>query len=480
MKIKSIDIKNFRQFKDKRTIDFDIDGKITVILGDNGTGKTTLLQFFNWVFYGNYYFDNDINGKLYNFESDLDYSYGTVFSVEGTVTFAHDGHDYRLTRTKQYKKAHNDSKEDGGHVSLLYCDELGNWKPYADVERRINEILPRALSRYFFFDGERKISDFNVKSGDSLEKAIFSMFNIDVIKNACDHIGEISTSISLLGKIAKLKTASKSGLAKKSFEYLKMTQAYNDQAESYKRKVAKDEDEKKRINDLISEYDQKIGLAKGTKTLEKARIDNERSILSTKNRVLQNKSIFGKSLYKSAPYLLLSEKAIIATSMLQPKAKEQKEFFFEELRKGLIRDVLIKQECICGRKIDSHSIAHLNLILDTMPPNSFKSIFYDFKKKAYRYISSAEQEIELAKGSLADIAECNALISQLELSNKELVNQMKWASDIQKDIQSREALKNKVNDIQKRIDFNALQMNQALKNKDTARKYFEKARTNVV
>ena len=61
MKIKKIEIKNFRQFKGQNIIDFNTDGKITVILGDNGTGKTTLMQFFNWVFYGNYYFDNDVN-----------------------------------------------------------------------------------------------------------------------------------------------------------------------------------------------------------------------------------------------------------------------------------------------------------------------------------------------------------------------------------------------------------------------------------
>ena len=46
-------LQNFRQYIDDE-IKFAVDGdkNVTVIMGDNGTGKTTLAQAFQWALYG--------------------------------------------------------------------------------------------------------------------------------------------------------------------------------------------------------------------------------------------------------------------------------------------------------------------------------------------------------------------------------------------------------------------------------------------
>ena len=41
MKIKSIEYENFRNFRDYGTIKCSTDGKVTIIYGKNGDGKTT-------------------------------------------------------------------------------------------------------------------------------------------------------------------------------------------------------------------------------------------------------------------------------------------------------------------------------------------------------------------------------------------------------------------------------------------------------
>lgn len=53
MLIKSLKLKNFRQFKGDININFSYDPQknVTIILGDNTYGKTTLLQAFSWCFY---------------------------------------------------------------------------------------------------------------------------------------------------------------------------------------------------------------------------------------------------------------------------------------------------------------------------------------------------------------------------------------------------------------------------------------------
>ena len=49
MIIKSITLNNFRQFKGKQKLAFSSDSSknVTVLLGDNTFGKTTILQAFN-------------------------------------------------------------------------------------------------------------------------------------------------------------------------------------------------------------------------------------------------------------------------------------------------------------------------------------------------------------------------------------------------------------------------------------------------
>ena len=475
MKIKKIEIKNFRQFKGQNIIDFNTDGKITVILGDNGTGKTTLMQFFNWVFYGNYYFDNDVNGKLYNLECDNVYSFGTVFSVEGTINFIHEGVDYRLNRTKQYVKKYNSSEEEGKSVSLIFKDEYGNWTPYADVERKINEIIPRALSRYFLFDGERKISDFNMKSGDTLEKAIFSMFDIDIIKNAYDHIGELSTTNSLLGKIARLKSSSKSGLNKKAYEYLKIAQENNDRALVYKRKIETDEHNERQIRNIINELSQKIGQAKNTKEIEDIRNRNIENINDLLKKIRSKKSLFGKMLYKSSPYLLLAEKAYIASEKIHENEPNKKVVYFEGVRKDLLRDILSKRECVCGTKIGDSEEEHINHIIDTMPPNSYKSIFEEFRNRTHRLLTTADKDFGEVSTYFKDIHQSYNEIGKLEKLNKEYLELMKQFSNAQNLIEAREEQENNLKKIQERIKFNYGNMRQCESNRDTARKYFEKA-----
>ena len=54
MIINSIEMSYFFRIYQSPKIEFSVDEKknVTVIKGDNGTGKTTMLSAFSWVFYG--------------------------------------------------------------------------------------------------------------------------------------------------------------------------------------------------------------------------------------------------------------------------------------------------------------------------------------------------------------------------------------------------------------------------------------------
>ena len=62
MRIEKLKLHNFRQFIDTQVIEFatEKDKNITVLIGDNTTGKTTLIRAFEWILYDKNEFDKKL------------------------------------------------------------------------------------------------------------------------------------------------------------------------------------------------------------------------------------------------------------------------------------------------------------------------------------------------------------------------------------------------------------------------------------
>lgn len=54
MIVKQLILNNFRQFTGEHIINFSTDPekKVTIIMAESGVGKTTLIQSFQWILYG--------------------------------------------------------------------------------------------------------------------------------------------------------------------------------------------------------------------------------------------------------------------------------------------------------------------------------------------------------------------------------------------------------------------------------------------
>lgn len=214
MRIETIEYENFRNFKDHGTIKCSTDGKMTIIYGKNGDGKTTLHQLFQWIIYGQVKFNKTTTDHLYNLAFENELPFGQVFNVMGRIDFEHEGNEYSLTRTYTYKKCVDDSEKIGEDLSLQKMDDDYNWKRVEQPEQTIEKMLPSGLAEYFFFDGESMIADLRVKGKDSaakLRKALYSMFDLDVIESAINHIGRTDLKTTVLGKLYLGKSAIGSG-----------------------------------------------------------------------------------------------------------------------------------------------------------------------------------------------------------------------------------------------------------------------------
>lgn len=203
MIINSLDMFNFRQYIGKQHVDFssDPDRNVTVLIGVNTSGKTTIIRAFEWCLYGKNAFEDQC---LLNSEVRDNMNVGDVQETWVAVSFTHDKKLYTIKRLAKYTCISRVS--DGDHfvcelskkpevsVSLEYLQADGQTKTpinQQNITESMDRVLPRDLSDYFFFGGERISS---IASRADLTKAVRGLMRLDVLENARDHLKNVLKS----------------------------------------------------------------------------------------------------------------------------------------------------------------------------------------------------------------------------------------------------------------------------------------------
>ena len=420
MKIKNIEYENFRNFKDHGMIKCSTDGKVTIIYGKNGDGKTTLHQLFQWIIYGQVKFNKTTTDHLYNLAYENELDYGQVFNVWGRIDFEHSGSEFSLTRTYTYKKGVDDSEKIGEDLSLQKMDDDYNWKRVDKPEESIEKMLPSGLAEYFFFDGESMIADLRVKGRDSaskLRKALYSMFDLDVIESAINHIGRTDLKTTVLGKLYLGKSSIGSGSEVSAIKTnIETAQNLIAQKTEQIEKCDGEKEEKKKIIQTISEQ---MGSTKSKADYEKQRRDlkKQRDVFLENANSAQHQ--FGDEVMSMFPQLLISKAVNDAKNKLNLQANKS------QLPSGINRRLisyLLKlntKTCICGRDLCDDEREHIRKFLDMMPPKSYSSMYQDFTKTAARWGNgydkqSVEEIIKRVLINQNSASECEKKIKELD------------------------------------------------------------------
>lgn len=424
MKIKSIEYENFRNFKDHGVIKCSTDGKVTIIYGKNGDGKTTLHQLFQWIIYGAVKFNKTTTDHLYNLAFEKEQEYGTVFDVMGRIDFEHDGSQYSITRKYTYKKGLDDSEKIGEDLSLQKMDEDYNWKRVDRPIETIEKLLPSGLSEYFFFDGESMIADLRVKGKDSagkLRKALYSMFDLDVIESALGHIGRTDLRTTVLGKLylgqASVASGSQLSAIKTNIENAQnvITDVTN------QIKDATEEREKKK--ELITQISEQIGGTKSKAEYEAQRSDQKRQRDLFLANASNDQAQFGDVIMEMFPQLLISKAVNDAKGKLNLKVSNSN--LPAGVNKRLITYLLKMSttECICGNKLCDKEREHISDYLALLPPRSYSSLYHEFTRTAALWGNGYDKEkiesiIKRVLDNLEYASECDRRIKELDEAEK--------------------------------------------------------------
>ncbi len=174
MIIRSIKLKNYRRFQE---LELDLPENIIGIIGNNGVGKTTIVEAIGWCLYGNRIRrtdKQDIRSQCCDASDPC--------LVELTFTCA--DHEYRIIRQLKGKTANVEA--------AIYLN--ANPEPVAVQERGVNDYIEQLLNldyRSFFvsiFARQRDLAALSALQPEERRKSIARLINIESIDRARNEI----------------------------------------------------------------------------------------------------------------------------------------------------------------------------------------------------------------------------------------------------------------------------------------------------
>lgn len=180
-------IDNFGPYKGENEIDFTNKSGVSIFWGDNGRGKTTLLNAFRYALFGSVqrrYGTLTVLREMENYESRDDGIFG--FSI--AVRMENDGDQYVLTRSFKPRAGVTIPKTDADYERKIFLKKNGSLLSPEQREHTLNVLMPEQVSRFFLFDGEL-LQEYEglvideANSGERIKESIEKILGVPVLQN---------------------------------------------------------------------------------------------------------------------------------------------------------------------------------------------------------------------------------------------------------------------------------------------------------
>lgn len=377
MILQRLELRNFRQFRDA-AIDFAVDDEknVTVIHGQNGAGKTTILNAFTWLLYEEVNFENRPE-RLANEGAMARAGLGEKVTVEVQLDFAHDGAQYTATRSATYEKRH-DGDYDGSlvdHDITVIVEEDGKTRQPGNPENKLDQIIPERLSDLFFFDGEDidELSQFDNR--EHVQEAIQNIMGLTILERATHHLDKVAGRFE--GEAAEygsdeLRTT------------IEEKQRLEDEIDNLETKRKDKTRAIEQVENEIETYDQKLERLDESKALQKQRNQYEDQIATLEAEVESINAELREQVDKNG-FITVGLPLIRETAKDLDDLRQQGEIP-SRFTNDYINTLLEAGECICGRSLE----------YDTQPYESVASMKGEVSKDgvdqaAIRLIGAIDQ-----------------------------------------------------------------------------------------
>jgi DNA sulfur modification protein DndD len=331
---------NFRGFFGRQSLDFAAPGSnaVTVIHGENGAGKTNLLNALFWCFTGSF------TPRLSNPEMLINKVALHAFGdrecyVE--VVFSHDGYFYEANR---FVIGQND------HRFVVTRVDDGQRHPVPNERQFIERIIPKALSRWFFFDAEA-IGELELSGSDVFRQSLRRILGFELVDVL---LGDLQEALS-----KKQRSLTNLVNVKELNDIQKKIDDINAILPTQKRKQKEQETEVQSTERKIKNIDEQLRELPKSKPLQerRSRLEFNRGKRVDAKKELQEQSM--KYLGEVSPAILISNKALSFSGQLH--LKENTGRLPAPFSEQLVEDILHDGKCVCGRPVEPHSSAEENI-----------------------------------------------------------------------------------------------------------------------
>jgi DNA sulfur modification protein DndD len=429
MLIKSIRMKNFRQFKGSQILEFacDTNKNVTVLLGDNTFGKTTILQAFNWCLYDIAEFPKDSNPDfLLNLEiADESAGVQQKEEVEVEVELQHKGVIYNILRTRTYvDRAVGNWNALPDTISITYKEGgITNSVREGEEKNVINAILPQSLSGYFFFDTER-VSDISAR-GD-LSEAVRGLLGLSAVGNARIHLGDRTHKTSAIGQWSNSLDFDGDDRAKAAQETISKE---TDNIENLEQEIKDTDNELQQLNIQKEKIADILRENQSTAELQRKKQDCERQLEELRKTLAHTYKSFidfynnGIVSYLMDPLMDQAEQCLV-TANVDDKG-------IRDMTEASIRDIIKRGRCLCGAEIIEEkdgipgNDVYNNIIdeIKYLPPAhlgtavcNFKSLIANDKRNMSQFFPTIEQKYKEIQRLRNEIVKIDNEISSIDSS----------------------------------------------------------------
>jgi len=391
MLLTSLKLKDFRQFKGEQTIDFATgsDKNVTIILGENGSGKTSLAQAFTWCLYGKTDFEDPILLCKATAQTMLP---GDEETVQAELKLTHSGTDYTIISKQRYKKNNTGGIQSVGQRQFVIAykskDGQQEFIPDLQTDLRMKEILPNELSKYFFFDGER-IGNMSkeLRRGKSREfaDAVRSLLGLSAFTAALSHLNGTSKSV-----IRCYDEKYDSTSDKRIADYTQRIEQFSTEIEKIDTRLLEMESEEELVVEKIHALSGSIKENEASRDLadRKAKLIERRQTLS--NRQKTQMSDLLKVFNKNAPSYFA--KKMMGDSLRLLSKTENLDKGIPDIHARTIDHIIKTGRCICGTEVCVGNDAYntLNKLRDYIPPKSLGQLIESFRLTCESSVKSTE------------------------------------------------------------------------------------------
>ncbi|MHC0065271.1 AAA family ATPase [Nostoc sp. UIC 10890] len=435
MKLTSIKLCNFRSFYGTTPEMLLAGGDVqntTIIHGNNGSGKTSLLNAFTWVLYDKFSAAFASIEQLVNKRAIAEAQKGQAVECWVEIGWEHEGKRYRVKRACRGYKNEGDFDAGKTQLTMWVGADDGKWNiPTQQPDDIINQILPATLHQYFFFDGERIEEIVRSDKKAEIAEATKIFLGVEVINRSIRHLGDAKKSLE--NELKAIGDSETKQLLRQQEKIERERERITKRQTEIKEELEYQQTFKKETSNRLRELSAAKELQERWQDLESQKTANQEEYKKTKEALKKVLSARGYT-------VLLSE----TTSQFRGIINDLKQR--GELTSGISRefvnDLLNSQRCICGAELHegNHSHTHVSTWLNKAGSSAVE-------ETAIRMIAQVDEIDKQAIGFWEEVDREQSRINQLRQSISQIEGDL---DNIQERL--RKDANEEISSLQKRLD----------------------------